>query len=205
MFSFICVWINGWVSNREAGDLRRYRAHYDVTVMTEYHLCNISWCIFNNVFVFVNESKAFQFNSSEYHVLILISKCLWKCNVINIFHATIQSPGRRRAIIWTNAGILLIWTWETNFSEILSESHTIAFRKMHLKMSSAKWRQFYLGLNVVTFLAPVRYFRSPSFHNCAANMEVHNNFRPSAGILLTTKLEMFISTLLWPWFRIQFR
>ena len=31
--SFICVWINGWVNNREAGDLKRYRAHYDVTVM----------------------------------------------------------------------------------------------------------------------------------------------------------------------------
>ena len=33
MFSLICVWITGWVNNREAGDLRRYRAHYDVTVM----------------------------------------------------------------------------------------------------------------------------------------------------------------------------
>ena len=33
MFSLIGVWINGWVNNREAGDLRRYRAHYDVTVM----------------------------------------------------------------------------------------------------------------------------------------------------------------------------
>ena len=33
MFSLICVWINGWVNNREAGDLRRYRAHYDVIVM----------------------------------------------------------------------------------------------------------------------------------------------------------------------------
>ena len=31
-FFFICVWINGWVNNREAGDLRRYRAHYDVIV-----------------------------------------------------------------------------------------------------------------------------------------------------------------------------
>ena len=29
----ICVWINGWVSNREAGDLRRYRTHYDATVV----------------------------------------------------------------------------------------------------------------------------------------------------------------------------
>ena len=33
MFSLICVWINGWENNREAGDLRRYRAHYDVIVM----------------------------------------------------------------------------------------------------------------------------------------------------------------------------
>ena len=32
-FSWICVWINGWVNNREAGDLRHHRAHYDVTVM----------------------------------------------------------------------------------------------------------------------------------------------------------------------------
>ena len=36
MSSLICVWINGWVNNREAGDLRRYRAHYDVTVMRNY-------------------------------------------------------------------------------------------------------------------------------------------------------------------------
>ena len=33
MFSLICVWINGWVNNGEAGDLRRHRAHYVVTVM----------------------------------------------------------------------------------------------------------------------------------------------------------------------------
>ena len=32
-FSLICVWINGWVNNREAGILRRYRAHYDIIVM----------------------------------------------------------------------------------------------------------------------------------------------------------------------------
>ena len=30
---FICVWINGWVNNREAADLRRHRAQYDVIVM----------------------------------------------------------------------------------------------------------------------------------------------------------------------------
>ena len=33
MFALICAWINGWVNNPEAGDLRRYDTHYDVTVM----------------------------------------------------------------------------------------------------------------------------------------------------------------------------
>ena len=33
MFSLICARINSWVNNREAGDLRRYRHHYDIIVM----------------------------------------------------------------------------------------------------------------------------------------------------------------------------
>ena len=33
MFSLICVWINDWINNGEAGDLRRHRGYYDVTVM----------------------------------------------------------------------------------------------------------------------------------------------------------------------------
>ena len=57
------------------------------------------------------------------------------------------SPGRRQAIIWTNAGILLIGPLEINFSEISIENNTFSFNKMHLKMSSAKWRLFRLGLN----------------------------------------------------------
>ena len=57
------------------------------------------------------------------------------------------SPGRRQAIIWTNAGILLIRTLGTNFREILGEIHSFSFSKMHLKMSYAKWRLFGLGLN----------------------------------------------------------
>ena len=42
MFSLICVWINGWVNNREAGDLRRYCAHYGVIVMSGWSVSK--WC-----------------------------------------------------------------------------------------------------------------------------------------------------------------
>ena len=57
------------------------------------------------------------------------------------------SPGRCQAIIWTNAGILLIGLLGINSSEILIEIYT--FSKMHLKMSYGKWLPFCLGLNVL--------------------------------------------------------
>ena len=59
------------------------------------------------------------------------------------------SPGRRQAIIWTNAGILLIGPYGTNFNEILIEILTFSFTKMSLKGSFAKWRPFGLCLNTL--------------------------------------------------------
>ena len=79
------------------------------------------------------------------------------------------SPGRRQAIIWTNAGILLIEPLGTNFSEILIGIQIISFKKMRLKMSSAKWRPFCLGLNVLMHVfrsntkVSVSYVISPAF------------------------------------------
>ena len=35
---FTLIRIDGWVNNREAGDLRRYRPHYDVIVMSMIHI-----------------------------------------------------------------------------------------------------------------------------------------------------------------------
>ena len=59
------------------------------------------------------------------------------------------SPERRQAIIWTNAGILLIGPLGTNFSAILIEIQTFSLKKIRLKMLSAKRCSFRLGLNVL--------------------------------------------------------
>ena len=40
MFSLICVWTDSWANNGDAGDLRRYRAHYDVIVIILYYPCH---------------------------------------------------------------------------------------------------------------------------------------------------------------------
>ena len=56
------------------------------------------------------------------------------------------SPGRRQAIIWTNAGgILLTGPLGINFSEISIEINKFSIKKMHLKMPSVKWRPFCPG------------------------------------------------------------
>ena len=38
IFSLICAWINRWVNNREAGDMRRHRGHFDVIVMSQENM-----------------------------------------------------------------------------------------------------------------------------------------------------------------------
>ena len=61
MFPLICAWINGWVKNRKAGDLRRNRAHYDVTIMRNgeenyswpwkyVSFRNLNWCRMSSLF-----------------------------------------------------------------------------------------------------------------------------------------------------------
>ena len=76
------------------------------------------------------------------------------------------SPGRRQAILWTNAGISLIRPLGTNFNEILIEILIFLFKEMRLKVSSAKWRPFCLGLNVLITLFHPSQARMIKFVHC---------------------------------------
>ena len=69
--------------------------------------------------------------------------CVSKLTIIGSDNGLL--PDRRQAIIWTNAGILLIGPMGTNFSEILIEIYTFSFKKMHLKMSSTNGGHFVLA------------------------------------------------------------
>ena len=77
------------------------------------------------------------------------------------------SPGWRQAIIWTNAGILLIGPLGTNFSEISIKIQIFSLTKMRFKVSSAKWRPFCLGLNVL-IICEVPWY-SPEGSNSTGN------------------------------------
>ena len=74
--------------------------------------------------------------------------CVSKLTIIG--SDNVLSPEGQQAIIWTNAGILLIWPLGTNLSEISIEIQTFLLKKIRLKMFSAKCCLFRLGLNVLT-------------------------------------------------------
>ena len=54
---------------------------------------------------------------------------------------------RRQAITWTDAGLLSIGSLRTKFSEILIEIHISSFKKMPLKISSAKLSAIFPGVD----------------------------------------------------------
>ena len=110
------------------------------------------------------------------------------------------SPGRRQAIIWTNAGILSIGPLGTNFSEILAAIITFSFKKMYLKVSSAKWRPFCSGLNVLT-VRQLNGQTAPCHNTCRLKMgrDIRTiSYAKASGIhyltlhFMTTKLILMI-------------
>ena len=97
VFSVICVWINGWVNNREASDLRRYRAHYDVIVMCPW-MSKVSG----------NKSRRCKCNSPT-------SITPYPTNSWPVFHPCLSN--RYHAIISTSADLLLSELSGRNFSD----------------------------------------------------------------------------------------
>ena len=115
------------------------------------------------------------------------------------------SPGRHQAIIWTNAGILLIEPLGTNFSEILIGIQSFSFKKMRLKMSSAKWRPFCLGLNVLILIKKLTAFLFESWTSlwAAVNLLTHWGRDEMNNISQTTFSNVFSSMKMFE-FRLKF-
>ena len=79
----------------------------------------------------------------------------------------------RQAIIWSSAEILLTGPLGTNFSEMSIEIHIFSLKKFHLKMPTAKWRPFSLGLNVFIQTAVLSSFHSAGSDHYRRQPEQH--------------------------------
>ena len=112
--------------------------------------------------------------------------CVSKLIIIGTYNGLL--PGRCQAIIWTNAGILLIRPLGTNFIEILTEINIFSFKKMHLKMSSAKCRPFCLDFNVLM---------CRHCNHCDWRYDNPAPGGPLADTWLTTKVDMKFLEFAW--------
>ena len=83
VFSLICAWINGWVNKREAGDLRRHCAHYDVILM---------WCMW-----YMQYSTAGMTTSHCQVIHIAHNHCL---NILTVQSPADQNPLTRSGTVW---------------------------------------------------------------------------------------------------------
>ena len=111
------------------------------------------WLAMVNI-VFIRENQCSSCQSSvNSHWAWVMHICVGNLTIIGSDNGL--SPGWRQAIIWTNAGILLIGPIGTHLSEILIEILTFSFKKMHLNVSAVKSQPFCLSLNVLTtFILP---------------------------------------------------
>ena len=122
----------------------------------------------------INLNSCFLNNSANYYLTHwgrVTHICVSKLTIIASDNGL--SPDRRQAIIWTNAGILLIGPLGTNFNEILIKFHIFSFNKMHLKMSSGKWRPSCLGLNVLNALCTDLQLGGECIHIILARLRFH--------------------------------
>ena len=147
---WIVFWI--WLDPSRWNELRNNNTCVLSVLHSQYHAC---WC--SGDFRRQGFSR-YGIDPQSWNILSLASEelthwgrvthiCFGNLTIIGSDNGL--SPGRRQAIIWTNARILLIGPLGTNFSEMFIEIHTFSFKKMHVKMLSAKRRRFCHGLNVL--------------------------------------------------------
>ena len=114
VFSLICVWINGWVNNREAteaGDLRRHCTHYDVIIM-KYLFIHACLMLLRS-----REAHMHQWNKPS---LVQTVSPVW--------HQTVIST-------WSKTGLLLSETVKAKFSNVLIKIQHVHPRKWIWKCS----------------------------------------------------------------------
>ena len=77
MFSLNCVWINGWVNNGEAGDLRRHHAHYEVIVMSMHNCFEVPIALHFRIILSVHMTESTQTDGINRNLIRVKSEKIW--------------------------------------------------------------------------------------------------------------------------------
>ena len=103
MFTLICARINGWVNNREAGDLRRYPAHCDVIVMC--------WKVRFTTQCRINETQPSQCNHDKTEQTV--NRVDFLGYMANDFWSSVHSFEFDRSFL----NLILLWVASCNYTQ----------------------------------------------------------------------------------------
>ena len=129
MFCSICTWINGWVNNREAGDLRCYCAHYDVTVM----MMPYSFTLPQSVSILRPKQNGCYFPDNIFRC-ILLPENVWIFIKISLYFLPVVSVNNFPALVQ-------IMAWHRPGDRLLSEPLMVRLAMiMHHSASTSYYR-----------------------------------------------------------------
>ena len=96
MFSLICAWINAWVNNREAGDLKRHRCHYGVIVMLRLVWRPFHWRILHQFFLVFSHPSWNDVITVIFRDNCFLLACAKRCSDVPIWNRFTSNPNPRR-------------------------------------------------------------------------------------------------------------
>ena len=104
-FLWPAPWINAWVNNRKAGDLRRHRSHHDATVMT--YILRSSYSNYHEHIEAQNMAAAWQTAGISYFDSNFMEICSQSSNKQKSNTGSDNGLAAKRwgAIIWINDGL----------------------------------------------------------------------------------------------------
>ena len=145
IFSLICVWINGWLNNGEAGDLRRYRAHYDVSDMMMDRVITPPDCVTTALVMGIQSLSDSSPNYSHfYHKTLMTGGCCGYCGTYNRCRNVL---GGRTTIYHNNLSLyifIVVCTPTLNILLLMAyiTNHTCVFHNWDQKFKSAIFAGF---------------------------------------------------------------
>ena len=145
-FFFICAWANGWINNRDAGDLIRHRAHYGVTVMFMY-MTPLLYVYQKGRIPLHRDMIKLSLRPGDVYMRQWI-----KHHWFRLWSVALSVPNHYLNQGWNIANSPHRNKLQLNFNR----NSCIFFQENAFKMSCSKWLLFYLGHNVLTwFILPV--------------------------------------------------
>ena len=144
VFSFICAWISGWGNNRDAGDLRRNRLHYDVTVM---EAVQIHWLkpliliwLWKSYFKYLMNDANWNMNGQSVVLYFDYTLLFWLikiCRLIpSLFHKCFPIFNYQQTFVITRRVFLV----EIRRSYFVMRIRILVRRRLYFKTIHCSWR-----------------------------------------------------------------